>query len=71
MQSPPKNLARALIPLPSLSEQSRIVSILDKFDSLVNDLTFGLAAEIEARRRQYEYYREQLLTFPPFVSKED
>lgn len=51
------------IPLPSLEEQQRIVSILDKFDTLVNDLSQGLPAEIEARRQQYEYYRDKLLTF--------
>ncbi len=51
------------IPLPPLAEQERIVSILDRFDALVNDITQGLPAEIEARRKQYEYYRNQLLTF--------
>ena len=51
------------IPIPSLSEQQRIVDILDRFDTLVNDLSQGLPAEIEARRQQYEYYRDQLLTF--------
>ena len=51
------------IPLPSLDEQRRIVSILDRFDALCNDLTSGLPAEIEARKKQYEYYRDKLLQF--------
>ena len=51
------------IPLPSIAEQHRIISILDRFDTLCNDLTSGLPAEIEARRKQYEYYRDKLLTF--------
>ena len=51
------------IPLPSYEEQERIVSILDKFDALVNDISIGLPAEIEVRRQQYEYYRNKLLTF--------
>jgi type I restriction enzyme S subunit len=51
------------IPVPSLDEQARIVAILDRFDSLTNDITSGLPAEIEARRKQYEYYRDKLLTF--------
>ena len=49
--------------LPPLSEQARIVAILDRFDTLCNDLTAGLPAEIEARRKQYEYYRDKLMTF--------
>jgi type I restriction enzyme S subunit len=51
------------IPIPPLAEQNRIVSILDKFDKLVNDISEGLPAEIKARRQQYEYYRNKLLTF--------
>ena len=51
------------IPLPSLEEQSRIVEILDRFDTLVNDLKTGLPAEIALRRKQYEHYRDTLLTF--------
>lgn len=51
------------IPVPPLEEQQRIVDILDKFDALVNDISQGLPAEIEARRKQYEYYRDKLLTF--------
>jgi type I restriction enzyme S subunit len=50
-------------PLPPLAEQERIVAILDRFDALVNDITQGLPAEIAARRKQYEYYRDKLLTF--------
>ena len=45
------------------SKQKRIVEILDRFDKLCNDLAEGLPAEIEARKKQYEYYRDQLLTF--------
>lgn len=56
-------LSRYTIPVPSLQEQERIVAILDKFDALCNDLTQGLPAEIEARKKQYEYYRDKLLTF--------
>lgn len=51
------------IPVPPLDEQERIVGILDRFDTLCNDLTSNLPAEIEARRKQYEYYRDKLLTF--------
>lgn len=57
------NISKAKIPIPSLSEQQRIVDILDSFDTLCNDLSIGLPAEIEARRKQYEYYRDKLLTF--------
>jgi type I restriction enzyme S subunit len=52
-----------LIPVPPLEEQARIVAILDAFDSLVNDLSVGLPAELAARRKQYEHYRDRLLTF--------
>ena len=51
------------IPVPPLDEQRRIADILDKFDALVNDLSVGLPAELAARRKQYEYYRDRLLTF--------
>jgi type I restriction enzyme S subunit len=53
-----------LLPVPPLAEQERIVAILDKFDTLVNDLSVGLPAELNARRKQYEHYRDRLLTFP-------
>lgn len=58
-----KALRNMIIPIPSLSEQQRIVSILDKFEALVNDLTEGIPAEVAAVQEQYEYYRNKLLTF--------
>ena len=57
------SLNKLTIPVPPLADQQKIVSILDRFDSLTNDLTEGLPAEIEKRRQQYEYYRDKLLTF--------
>jgi type I restriction enzyme S subunit len=51
------------IPIPPLEEQARIVSILDKFDTLTTSLSEGLPKEIELRKKQYEYYRNLLLTF--------
>lgn len=59
-----ENLNKMLLPVPSQSEQQRIVFILDKFEALVNDLTEGLPAEIAAVQEQYEYYRNKLLSFP-------
>lgn len=50
-------------PIPPLEEQERIVSMLDRFDKLCNDISEGLPAEIEARQKQYEYYRDKLLSF--------
>jgi len=55
-------LKRIPVPVPAANEQQRIVSILNKFDALVGELSVGLPAEIRARRKQYEYYRDQLLT---------
>lgn len=59
----PDSIAKIKIPLPSLKEQERIVSIIDNLYTLTTDLTQGLPAEIEKRRQQYEYYRDKLLTF--------
>ena len=66
-----ENLRKTLIPIPypnnpkkSLEEQNRIVAILNKFDTLVNSISEGLPKEIALRRKQYEYYREKLLSFP-------
>ena len=53
-----------LIPIPPLSEQRRIVDILDRFDTLTNSISEGLPKEIALRRKQYEYYRDALLNFP-------
>ena len=61
---PMSELRKIKIPVPSLDTQKKIVELLDRFDALCNDLTSGLPAEIEARQKQYEYYRDRLLTFP-------
>lgn len=58
------NLKQVEFPIPPLPVQQRVVDILDRFDALTSSLTDGLPAEIEARRRQYEYYRDRLLDFP-------
>ena len=59
-----RSMENFIFPIPSLIRQQRIVSILDKFEALVNDLTEGLPAEIAAVQEQYEYYRNKLLSFP-------
>ena len=56
-------LSNVELSIPSIREQKRIVAILDRFDTLCNDLSEGLPAEIEARQKQYEYYRDKLLSF--------
>ena len=58
-----KRFGEVVIPIPPMKEQQRIVAILDKFETLVNDISEGLPVEIAARRQQYEYYRDKLLTF--------
>ena len=63
MDLPHKKFYNLEVPLPSIEEQQRIVDILDRFDKLCNDISEGLPAEIEARQKQYEYYRDKLLTF--------
>ena len=62
-----KNMNQIQIPLPSMEEQIRIMSILDRFDAIANDISIGLPAEIAARQKQYEYYRDKLLTFKPLA----
>lgn len=64
---PMAEMRKLLIPVPSIDEQKRIVLLLSRFDTLCNDLKEGLPAEIEARQRQYEYYRDRLLTFEEAV----
>ncbi|WP_420752239.1 restriction endonuclease subunit S [Rhodococcus sp. O3] len=61
-------LTKIKIPVPSAEEQERIVSILDKFDALLHDPSIGLPAELTARRTQYEYYRDKLLSFEESVT---
>ena len=56
-------LGKAKIPIPSLEEQQRIVEILERFDVLCNNISSGIPAEIEVRKKQYEYYRDKLLSF--------
>ena len=58
------NLAKTKIAVPSISEQKIIVNILEKFETLISDLSQGLPAEIVAVQEQYEYYRDKLLSFP-------
>ena len=60
-----KKIKSYKLPLPPLSEQRRIVDILDRFDTLTNSISEGLPREIALRRKQYEYYRDALLRFPP------
>ncbi|SIO16560.1 Type I restriction modification DNA specificity domain-containing protein [Fibrobacter sp. UWB11] len=58
-------IAEYKLPIPSIDVQKRIVNVLDNFDAVCNDLKIGLPAEIEARKKQYEYYRDRLLAFTP------
>ncbi len=64
-----RGLSKVIIPVPSPEEQERIVSILDKFDILTTSISEGLPKEIDLRKKQYEYYRELLLTFPKPATK--
>ena len=62
-----KKFKKFKIPIPPIAEQRRVVSILDKFEALVSDLSIGLPAEIVARRKQYEHYRDKLLKFNEYT----
>ncbi len=59
----PDNLNDIIVPLPPIDEQNRIADILDRFDVLCNSISSGIPAEIELRQKQYEYYRDKLLSF--------
>ena len=63
MEVTPSSLNEILIPLPNLNEQERIANLIENFDKLCNDITSGIPAEIKARKKQYEYYRDKILTF--------
>ncbi|MCQ2830690.1 restriction endonuclease subunit S, partial [Helicobacter pylori] len=66
-----KDLQNFLIPIPPLEIQQEIVKILDQFSILTTDLLAGIPAEIKARKKQYEYYREKLLTFKPLTPNKE
>ena len=57
-----KELRRLIIPLPTIQRQNELIDVIERFDKLCNDISEGLPAEIEARRKQYEYYRDKLLS---------
>ena len=57
------DIGRVLISVPPLDTQKRLVQVIEHFDTICTDLNIGLPAEIEARQKQYEYYRDLLLTF--------
>ncbi|RPF67806.1 hypothetical protein EGW01_05710 [Helicobacter pylori] len=65
------DLQQILIPIPPLEIQQEIVKILDQFSLLTTDLLAGIPAEIKARKKQYEYYREKLLTFKPLTPQKE
>ena len=60
---PMEKIRKFILQIPSIEEQNRIVEVLNRFDTLCNDLSVGLPAEIKARQKQYEYYRDKLLSF--------
>lgn len=64
-------LGKAIIPVPPMEEQKRMVSILNRFDALCNDLTSGIPAEIETRQKQYKHYLDKLLSFKEFSERID
>jgi type I restriction enzyme S subunit len=63
-----RDVKRFAIPLPPLDEQAHIITILDRFDALMTDITSDLLTEIVTRQKQYEYYRDRLLTFKEMIA---
>lgn len=63
------DLINIIVDVPSVDEQKRIVKMIDRFDTLCNDISSGIPAEIEGRRKQYEYYKDKLLSFTPLSVK--
>lgn len=57
------------IPFIPIEDQRRVAKVMDKLDALVNDISIGLPAELSARKKQYDYYLNKLLTFPEYVSE--
>ena len=60
-------MSRIRVPVPSIKEQKKIAALLDRFEAICNDMNAGIPAEVEARKKQYEYYRDKLLTFKEAV----
>ena len=60
-------MSRIRVPVPSIKEQKEIAALLDRFEAICNDMNAGIPAEVEARKKQYEYYRDKLLTFKEAV----
>jgi type I restriction enzyme S subunit len=60
-------LKKTIVKIPNISMQNKIADTLDKFYLLLNDISIGLPAELKARRQQYEYYRNKLITFKEYV----
>ena len=58
-----EDIGKCRVAVPPIKEQQRVIALLSRFDTLCNDISSGLPAEIEARQKQYEYYRDKLLTF--------
>lgn len=64
-----EKLVNLNIPIPSIKEQEEVIKILDKFESLTKDINIGIPAEIKLRKKQYEYYRNKLLSFKEVINK--